>query len=137
MPICVLACITIIYVRSAQNINHLFCNSVKRYSACLCSFSPRERDWKRIWSITPYLTAENCFFINWICSTSDAYILQKMKIDGINSRFYCHILNNLRTFVIEIPLSRRELYFCSTIPCLSYFSFREKYSFAKIMKLTQ
>lgn len=44
MPICILACITVVYVYFRRNTNHLFRKSVKRYSARFTLFlSARER----------------------------------------------------------------------------------------------
>lgn len=38
MPICVLVCITVVYVYLSQNINHLFRKSVKDVSVCFTLF---------------------------------------------------------------------------------------------------
>lgn len=54
MPICILACITVVYVYFRRNTNHLFRKSVKRYSARFTLFLLRR---EVVYHTTPYLSS--------------------------------------------------------------------------------
>lgn len=110
MPICILACITIIYVYFCRNTNHLFRKSVKRYSARFTLFlSVRER----AMDIISYnylktmrkLHSKNCLFVQHLLARN----LLASSADENSIRFRSLFPLNCITLRSSIFLLRREV----------------------------
>ena len=110
MLICILACITIIYVYFCRNTNHLFRKSVKRYSTRFTLFlSVRER----AMDIISYnylktmrkLHSKNCLFVQHLLARN----LLTSSADENSTRFRSLFPLNCITFRSSIFLLRREV----------------------------
>ena len=110
MLICILACITIIYVYFCRNTNHLFRKSVKRYSTRFTLFlSARER----AMDIISYnylktmrkLHSKNCLFVQHLLARN----LLTSSADENSTRFRSLFPLNCITLRSSIFLLRREV----------------------------
>lgn len=110
MLICILACITIIYVYFCRNTNHLFRKSVKRYSTRFTLFlSVRER----AMDIISYnylktmrkLHSKNCLFVQHLLARN----LLTSSADENSTRFRSLFPLNCITLRSSIFLLRREV----------------------------
>ena len=116
MLICILACITIIYVYFCRNTNHLFRKSVKRYSTRFTLFlSVRER----AMDIISYnylktmrkLHSKNCLFVQHLLARN----LLTSSADENSTRFRSLFPLNCITLRPLIFLLQREVVCCTTI----------------------
>lgn len=119
MPICILACITIIYVYFCRNTNHLFRKSVKRYSARFTLFlSVRERAMDIIGhnylKTMRKLHSKNCLFVQHLLARN----LLASSADENSIRFRSLFPLNCITLRSSIFLLRREV-ICRTTSYLS------------------
>ena len=146
MLICILACITIIYVYFCRNTNHLFRKSVKRYSTRFTLFlSVRER----AMDIISYnylktmrkLHSKNCLFVqnllarNLLTSSADENSTRSSSLFPLNCitlRSSIFLLRReviCRTTFYLLPLStdQSELFIgtspCSVLPAAGYLRF--------------
>ena len=113
MSICILTCITIIYVYFCRNTNHLFRKSVKRYSARFTLFlSVRERAMDIIGynylKTIRKLHSKNCLFVqhllarNLLASSADENSIRFRLLFPLNCI-------TLRSSIFSIFLLRREV----------------------------
>ena len=123
MPICILACITVVYVYFRRNTNHLFRKSVKRYSARFTLFlSARERAMDIIGynylKTMQNLHSENCLLAQHLSAKN----LLANSADENFIRFWSLFPLNCITLRSSIFLLRREVayhttsYFLLTLP---------------------
>ena len=122
MPICILACITVVYVYFRRNINHLFRKSVKRYSARFTLFlSARERAMDIIGynylKTMQNLHSENCLLAQHLSAKN----LLANSADENFIRFWSLFPLNCITLRSSIFLLRREAvcfttFYLSTLP---------------------
>ena len=110
MPICILACITIVYIYPRRNINHLFRKSVKRYSAHFTLFlSARERAMDLIshnsLENNRRLHSEDCLFAQHLLDKSTSAKFGRRKFYP----FYVVISIKLHNFAfVTISLAERS-----------------------------
>ena len=113
MPICILACITVVYVYFRRNTNHLFRKSVKRYSARFTLFlSARERAMDIIGynylKTMQNLHSENCLLAqhlsakNLLANSADENFIRFWSLFPLNCI-------TLRSSIFSIFLLRREV----------------------------
>ena len=119
MPICILACITVVYVYFRRNTNHLFRKSVKRYSARFTLFlSARERAMDIIGynylKTMQNLHSENCLLAQHLSAKN----LLANSADENFIRFWSLFPLNYITLRSSIFLLRREVVYHTT-PYLS------------------
>ena len=119
MPICILACITVVYVYFRRNTNHLFRKSVKRYSARFTLFlSARERAMDIIGynylKTMQNLHSENCLLAQHLSAKN----LLANSADENFIRFWSLFPLNCITLRSSIFLLRREVVYHTT-PYLS------------------
>ena len=122
MPICILACITVVYVYFRRNTNHLFRKSVKRYSARFTLFlSARERAMDIIGynylKTMQNLHSENCLLAQHLSAKN----LLANSADENFIRFWSLFPLNCITLRSSIFLLRREVvcfttFYLSTLP---------------------
>ena len=110
MPICILACITVVYVYFRRNTNHLFRKSVKRYSARFTLFlSARERAMDIIGynylKTMQNLHSENCLLAQHLSAKN----LLPNSADENFIRFWSLFPLNCITLRSSIFLLRREI----------------------------
>ena len=116
MSICILTCITIIYVYFCRNTNHLFRKSVKRYSARFTLFlSVRERAMDIIGynylKTIRKLHSKNCLFVQHLLARN----LLASSADENSIRFRLLFPLNCITLHPLIFLLQREVVCCTTI----------------------
>lgn len=116
MPICILACITVVYVYFRRNTNHLFRKSVKRYSARFTLFlSARERAMDIIGynylKTMQNLHSENCLLAQHLSAKN----LLANSADENFIRFWSLFPLNCITLRPLIFLLQREVVCCTTI----------------------
>ena len=119
MPICILACITVVYVYFRRNTNHLFRTSEKRYSARFTLFlSARERAMDIIGynylKTMQNLHSENCLLAQHLSAKN----LLANSADENFIRFWSLFPLNCITLRSSIFLLRREVVYHTT-PYLS------------------
>ena len=119
MPICILACITVVYVYFRRNTNHLFRKSVKRYSARFTLFlSARERAMDII-GYNYLKTMQNLYSENYLLAQHlSAKNLLANSTDENFIRFWSLFPLNCITLRSSIFLLRREVVYHTT-PYLS------------------